>query len=748
VVGTSGIIRPSDTPSLYFILLQLLAIAATLYITTYTASTSTPNPNLIKPVVGAASRSKVRPSNDVSSTAEQIVLWVLTIMVLPIAATTSAIWGLLVYLLKNTELLEAQRNRPDAEASANTQDDEKGLEGQISFSTLPRAFTSDVELIAASKDGRVIVSVGLHNEITIWNAETKKHTAIDATDVLLGIASTSSCAASIVMCVTVDDRGGYFAVGTGSGLIAVWSIDPITGVVKLLPVLSLDNSSTGVTEMYFAPSTSFKLKRMPLHTRSTSEPGNAIFEGAILLATYESGVATRWSVSDSTLSYIVPSREATVIRSLLLHVIPDDRVLIAFCLDDGSVDIVETGEFEPTILQDCCIRPGNAFDVAWKVHACRADMNGSVRFVVVAATEAGSVSLWDGVTGECISVLEETHGRINHLRVSPVKCETCHFCGQLPMESLSLAFSVDYVIRFSKLYLNDQNRRCSCTMNPSLQQQQQQSPRLRRVSSRESLLGRQSRRNSNASSPQVSPLIPRARLATAFETSAFPVSGHGVHSKRASEKDTGRRSSELLCVPFPGGSSGEEYEPNGHSHDHNGSTTPTQQCQSIWRNATMVRLIDVTCERGGWDLRSRKFVGIRRKPRSQGKSKTGTTLVAASLNNIETWSSSHGLTSATLERWELWTFDPALALLKCSLLAALALRPGDAEGRSCSSSSHSAATMSSSLSRTTTTLTSSTSSSGDCIARLPFTRVSPLLTAHSHALAGFGNTIGVFHFSS
>ena len=664
-------------------------------------------------------------------------------MVLPIAATTSALWGLLVYLLKNTELLEAQRN-PEAEASVNTQD-ENSLEGQISFSTLPRAFTSDVELIAASKDGRVIVSVGLLNEITIWNAETKKHMAIDATDVLLGIASTSSCAASIVMCVTVDDRGRYFAVGTGSGLIAVWSIDLTTEVVKPLPVLSLDNSSAGVTEMHFTPSTPFKLKRMPVHSRSTSEPADATSEGVILLATYESGVATRWSVSDSTFSYFVPSRGATVIRSLLLHVIPDDRVLIAFCLDDGSVDVVETGEFEPTILQHCCIQPGNAFDVAWKVHACRADLNGSVRFIIVAATEAGSVSLWDGVTGECISILEETHGRINHLRVLPVKCETCHFCGQLPMESLSLAFSVDYVIRFSKLYLNDQNRRCSCTMNPSLQQQQQQqSPRLRRISSRESLLGRQSRRNSNASTPPVSPLIPRARLATAFEMSAFPVSGHGVHSRRVSEKDTGRRSSELLSVPFPGGCSGEEYEPNGHRHDHNRSTTPTKQNQSIWRNATMVRLIDITCERGGWDLTSRKFIGIRRKPRSQGKSKAGTTLVgAASLNNIEpSRSSSHGLTSATLERWELWTFDPALALLKSSLLAALALRPGDTtEGRrSCSSSSSSLSQM---------TITSSKSSSGgECIARLPFTRVSPLLIAPAHGLAGFGNTIGVFHFSS
>ena len=75
--------------------------------------------------------------------------------------------------------------------------------------------------------------VGLHNEITIWNAKTKKHIAIDATDVLLGMASTSSCAASTVMCVTTDDRARYFAVGTGSGLITVWSIDLPAGMVRV-----------------------------------------------------------------------------------------------------------------------------------------------------------------------------------------------------------------------------------------------------------------------------------------------------------------------------------------------------------------------------------------------------------------------------------------------------------------------------------------------------------------------------------
>ncbi|KAF8869940.1 hypothetical protein CPB84DRAFT_1911546 [Gymnopilus junonius] len=759
-------------------LLMLLAMAATLYYTTYTASTSTMNSSLPK-ALGAVSRTKARPTSDAISTAERIwktlniahtqllhlrielptiitfspdltskasemqasyrsrytmrtfsfVLWVLTILVLPIAATTSALYGLLLYLLKNTELLEAQRHKPEGDAGSRALEDARALQGQISFSTLPRGFQSDVELIAASKDGRTIVSVGLHNEILVLNADTKKQVTIDAEDAFLRMASTSSRMESTITSVTVDDAGRFFAIGTSTGLIAVWTVEKAAWRVKPLPWLALDNSSAGVTEMCFVP-TFQQFVRTPSRTPPPSEPNSPIIPkiaGSILLATYENGVAARWTVGVlPTVAFFTPSRRAPI-------VIPEDRVLIAFCLDDGTLELVETGDFEPTMLNDCCLKPGNAFDMVWKVHACRAEMNGSMRFIVAAATEAGTVSLWDGLTGECIAMLDDAHGRITDIRVSPVQCETCHFCGQLPMESLAVAFSVDHNIRFSKLYLDDQTRRCACSRTHPQQQ------RLRRVSSRESL-GRRSRSSSTASSQMGSPHISRARLATAFETlaSPFPVSGHGVHSRRASEKEA-RRSTELLTVPFPGTlGAAEDYDISSNGsilgHYNTGSTTPTSTyvSQSVWRNAMLVPLADVTCERGCWDVTSKRFVGVRRKARSQGKPKS---TVASD------WGPS-GLTSATLERWEIWMFDPATALLRSSLLASLSPPSSEAIGRSSTSS------LSSRASSPSRTSFSSFNGSGDSIARLPFTRVSPLLVTSSPALAGFGNTIGVFHFHS
>jgi hypothetical protein len=101
-------------------------------------------------------------------------------------------------------------------------------------------------------------------------------------------------------------------------------------------------------------------------------------------------------------------------------------------------------------------------------------------------------------------------------------------------------------------------------------------------------------------------------------------------------------------------------------------------------------------------------VGVRRKARSHVKAKDGTTTKS-------------GLTAAALDRWELWTFDPCSSRLQSSSLAALTGNHST-EPRSCSRSPE--------------------------VPRLPFTRVSPFFCSGSHGFGGFGNTVGVFAFSS
>lgn len=637
----------------------------------------------------------------------RLAIWLLKIMVLPIAVTTGLLYLLLLYLLKNTELLEAQQHHPDSGAIEES-GSAKPLKGQISFTTLPRAFPSDVELIASSRAGHIVVSVGLHNEITVWNLKTQTHTSIDATHLLLRAASSSHASPTLTT-VTVEENGEHFAVGTGTGIIAVWKIDKTS--IWPLPHLSLENSSAAVADLQFGNSIARLDSNSKLKSFSEPDSPDSDFEDLIvLLATFENGVAAKWSINEfATVSYISPNQNIPVSNVSLVRVAPENQVLVAFSFTDGSMELVETGDTLPIILCGYHIQPGTQGDFVSGVHACRSELNGATRLIIATATRSGAVSLWDGTTGECISVLQEASGRVTQLRVSPVKSQTCHYCGQLPLESVSIAFSVDYVVRFFKLYLKDQTRRCSCTRT-----------RLKHMPSSDHL-GRRSRSNSATSAQIGSPRILRARLATAFETTAFPVSGHGVHSRRASDKDIGRRSSDLLPVPLVG----EDHDGGAPAPSPcDGASTPTTHSPppSFWRNAIVAPVTETTCERGGWDVFGRKYVGLRRRPRPQGNVHSGPK------STLKGTGSSHGLTRATLERWELWMFDPVSSQISSSILTALTLKLPENEN----------------VPQTPT----STNSFAGSVSRLPFTRVSPLHITASLALAGFGNTIGVFHFTN
>ncbi|KAJ6488465.1 sterol regulatory element binding protein cleavage-activating protein [Mycena vitilis] len=636
----------------------------------------------------------------------RVVFWVIKIVVLPITLTTTALWGLLLYLLKNAELLEAQRNRPDIDSpDVVVEEDTNVFEGRISFSTLSRAFPSDVELIATSHDGRIVVSVAMQNEVVIWRMPSRLHVAIDVTDVLLRSASTSS-ASSTLTCVAVDTAGRYCAVGTGAGNIAVWSIG--TDSIQPLPLLSLGNSSAGVVDLQFLSTGVRRPRSTPPQSPPQSEPSSPTDRHVplSLVAAYESGLVAKWDVAITVgVTYLTPSQRASLIKALLLRVPEADNVLVGFCMDDGTLELADVQSAQVTVLPDNSLQAGNPSDVVTQAHACLVDVGATTRLVVAAATESGVVSLWDGSTGDFIHSLDEPHGRINRLRISPLPSGPCVSCKKPQLDGFFLAFSVDTIVHFFRVCMSDQGRRCSCNINPP-----------RRVPSRDSI-GRRSRTTSIAPSPGASPSIPRAKLSSVFEPPPFPISGHGIHSRRASEKDTGRRSSDTLMLP----ANGDDHDFLGPLDSSRSSLSPT----SLWQHVFVVRVADTLCDRGGWDVSERRVVGVRRKPRSAVKS-GGV--------NFRLLTEQPGLTTATLERWEIWSFDPSGTRVQSSTLATLV---GNIDTPRTSISSISS-----------TSSAPSRSSATGAIPRLPFTRVSPFVIARSHSFAGFGNTVGVFNFIS
>lgn len=695
--------------------------------------------------------------------------WFVRIVVMPITVTTVLLYGLLRYLLKDADLLEAQRNRAEPDSRV-IQEAPPPVEGEIVFTTLPRAFSTDVDLIAANNNGTVVVAIGLQNELVMWRADTQSFTSIDTSDILLGSSASTPTPSATLTAVAVDDRGTLCAVGTGSGVIAVWALFKTT--TKPLPQLAVDSTISPVTHIEFASNPANETGRStPMRSRTTSNSDKPFDVLGSLYATYENGAAIKWTVKPFAVpTYIKPSRSASVVKSMLIPVRADGRLLICFSLDDGSIELCDLDSSDGILPDECYIMAGNPSDLVTKVHVCRVELEGQSHLVVGASTQAGVVSLWDAHTSECMLIVDELFGEVSCLRISSVTTKVCPHCGELPFENFSLSFSVGQIVVFYRVYLSLPTRRCSCVQNQPPQ------------TMRSSILGRRSRSGSSTSgSGTMTPTHLRSRppsfssMTSAFETSAFPVSGHGVHSRRASEKekDNTRRSLEAFVTADVDDM--DTHLPVGPPDFGTAGFLHADHRSSLWQNLVVVRTGDARFERGGWDVADDgKIIGIRRKQRLAGSPNgkaNGSVAVNAKILLPQEASSTVGLTNSTLERWELWMYCPLTSKLQASPLATLQHGPptfhpshSTSSSSSSSTSESSASSVSSSPAHKDVRILSPSSSqistyrnltntkrhiSGDTtIPRLHFTRVSPFIGSRSFCIAGFGNTVGVFTLAS
>ncbi|KAH9857591.1 sterol regulatory element binding protein cleavage-activating protein [Lenzites betulinus] len=637
------------------------------------------------------------------------LVWLVKFFVMPITITTVLLYGLLLYLLKDAELLESQRHAAEPESLIT--EEPSSVEDTISFSTLPRAFATDVDLIATSRDGKVIATVGLQNEFVIWRTDTQSHVAVDTSTFLLGGTSMPS-ASTTLTAIAVSDAGDVCAAGTASGTIAVFLIGK--DQIKPLPLFRLEHLTSGVTGIYFTGSLKFASDGA---SRRTADPSEL---SCHLYAAYENGAVVEWDIlSISNPRYVTPSRAASVVKSMLLPIQADGRLLVGFCLDDGMLELCNVERSDPLFVGDCVISAGNPADLVSRAHLCSVELDGAKRMILGAATQAGAISLWDLDTRECLFILEGPFGDINSLKISPVNTATCTTCGELPIENFSITFSVGHIVQFYRAYLNLPTRRCSCPRNLP-----QQAPRS-------SLLTLRSRSGSTASvgSGSNTPR-PRSRMPSVSSTppTDFPVSGHGVHSRRASEKDGLRRGAEAF---FLNAADYVEYEtPIGPQDVTPASSFLASHPQpSIWQSLVVVRVADATVERGSWDVGLDKIVGIRRRARPSSPTKRSNHDPKTRQGLGE---QAGGLSAASLERWELWTFDPAEGRLQASPLIALSSEPPSPRYRK--DEAFGAGRLGGIPRRK------------NLVPRLHFTRVSPFLSTPGFCVAGFGNTVGLFRF--
>ena len=635
--------------------------------------------------------------------------WMIKFLVLPIGGTEGTLYALLLYLLKGTERLEVHHH-----ASVDNDDCETTpMTKKPPLKVFPRAFATDVALLSSSLDGSVIASMSSEGECFVWRLATQVQLKIDTSVITLHGTSGSS-SQTMPSCICLNSRGTYCAIGTASGVVGLWAI---TGnSAHFIARYQLDDCRDAATQLEFcdiprsAPETRFD------NARSQDDLINA----PLLLSTFSGGRVA--SCSHDSVQEQKPYTAGQVNRVIILHDSPTGHPLICFCMDDGALEITTVCQMPHADLR-IVLQAGTPNDRVIDISACQVVVNDVSRVFIASATEQGVVTIWDGAMESIIASFEDGFGPSNDLRLVSCTPKACPQCGELPSCELELVFSVGSLVFVERIVLV---HRCTCLVTIKTGTKanlMQGSPK-----------GRRSRSGSFVSANQGRPRSRHVSMSsdTGSDVAAFPVSGHGRHSKRASERDGTRRMSDFtdtFLLPSAETSLTNDGAPNGQSQlsvpESSSSLKPPSESTtpSTPKTFRSSRLLELTCERGGWGIVNGKLVVVRRKPRIHD----GCPVAKGHGRVPET--DLFGLSSSALDRWEICVVDfskfkhslssSSLALLPPMPLSSIR-QAGFAPGFN------------------------------PCrpIPRLPFTRIAPISFKSFVCVAGFGNTIGMIDFGS
>lgn len=306
--------------------------------------------------------------------------WCLKFIILPIGSTLGGLYALLLYLLKGTERLEVHHDASADEAEY----DAIPMTKKPAFKVFPRAFATDVVLLASNADGSVIASVSGEGETYVWRLATHAQLKVDTSEIVLEGASGSSLHA-MPSCIALNNRGTYCAVGTASGIIGIWAISGSSA--RIFTQYSFGDCRDAVVQLEFCDMARSPTEPEHVASRAREEP--------CLVSTFADG---RVAICDSgKIEVWRPYTAGQVTRALIVRASGIEHPFICFCLDDGVVEIIGASQTsEPDIR--VVLQAGTPSDQVVDVAVCRINTVDLPRSFVAAATESGSITVWDGLT--------------------------------------------------------------------------------------------------------------------------------------------------------------------------------------------------------------------------------------------------------------------------------------------------------------------------------------------------------------
>ncbi|PWZ02355.1 hypothetical protein BCV70DRAFT_157681 [Testicularia cyperi] len=181
------------------------------------------------------------------------VIWFAKLVVLPISGTTALLWMLLLYLLKDTELLDAQRDKSEADATGDEDfaGSSRNTRIRSRLSLLSNVHGSDVELMA--EQNGLLVTVDTDGLVQLWRQrdQTQDVQGVGRGQRLQDIRRGRENDSTSVMHIALAADDGWVAIGLASGRICFVSTDSMALLWDVLP----SDSTAPISHLALLPGT-------------------------------------------------------------------------------------------------------------------------------------------------------------------------------------------------------------------------------------------------------------------------------------------------------------------------------------------------------------------------------------------------------------------------------------------------------------------------------------------------------------
>ncbi|WVQ93411.1 hypothetical protein IAU59_000481 [Kwoniella sp. CBS 9459] len=471
------------------------------------------------------------------------LFYLFKVVVLPQAVTAGALYALLLYLLKDADLLDAQRDRlgrVDQKGGANDTDSsiENAMTGsslarEIKAYMLPCSHESDVDIIASGSDGTIALSVGIDNTICLWRLNAKEPGS--GTRELLSVASLDSEDPIVAACV--EDDGSRVAVSTERGMVQVWEIEEEGPVTPLNCKQLKIGGSTRITGLAFNELDVFSSVGDPFLTTPTKSASqqDKISSPSVLIA-FSDGCVLDQSTGEMVILPVGPDHRSSV-RTSFVRI---QKLLQILVVTSDTVNIYRntSSGWLPTTLsspypEDRITAISPPVPSLYGLHAL--------------GHRSGTIEIVDETIGPLAtiapSIPPQTTKRVELYRPANMKCLGCGTISTDGYLVISSTYSHIYIDRIAPRSPTSVFCRCNHTLRRSSSLDETisvSSPSARSSSSRGSALNAGlvvppssvRKRYSPGSSPRKSP-----SLLPPVSNGEFPLSSHGG-SRRLSNLHT------------------------------------------------------------------------------------------------------------------------------------------------------------------------------------------------------------------